>query len=318
MVMKLGEYTFRVATHECGKSGTATLPTICNYLQEAACLNAKELGFNKSDFEAAGEDITWVLTKLKVVVKRYPCWAENLTVRTFPRGGRKIVAWRDFEILDSDGRRIVAASSEWMIINMTTRKIVPVPQSVLDLADTGIAPVLGTEPFSRLKWVGRVAPSTAAAGTECRPYRTLQPRHSDIDINGHVNNVHYLEWMLEEYPERRPLELEMVFKSETMLGTDVLVESAPTDDGGICHRVFDAEGHDHVIAVTRLVPPEITYNSDTKIRDMVLRGLQKKEGYCPCRLPKTPEFFCPCEEFRGQMADPNYHGFCHCRLYQKT
>ena len=277
-------------------------------------MNAKELGFNKSDFEAAGEDITWVLTKLKVVVKRYPRWAENLTVRTFPRGGRKIVAWRDFEILDADGRQIAAASSEWMIINMTSRKIVPVPQSVLDLANTDLAPVLGEEPFTRLRFpeVGPVR----EADIPVRAIR-LRPRHSDIDVNGHVNNVHYLEWMLEEYPERRPLELEMVFKSETMLGTDVLVESAPTDDGGICHRVFDAEGHDHVIATTRLVPPEITYNPDTKIRDVVLKGLQKKEGYCPCRLPKTPEFFCPCAEFRGQMADPNYHGLCHCRLYQK-
>ncbi|HBO99308.1 MAG TPA: ferredoxin thioredoxin reductase catalytic beta chain, partial [Verrucomicrobia bacterium] len=44
---------------------------------------------------------------------------------------------------------------------------------------------------------------------------------------------------------------------------------------------------------------------------------RRKDGYCPCRIPKIPEYFCPCQEFRGQLADPAWHGLCHCRLYQK-
>lgn len=78
-------------------------------------------------------------------------------------------------------------------------------------------------------------------------------------------------------------------------------------------------------AVDDLVPPvvalflahRVSYNEDGKMVKVVLDGLARKGGYCPCRLPKTPEFACPCEEFRGQLADPSYHGLCHCRLYQK-
>lgn len=40
--------------YECGKDGCATLPTVCNYLQEAASMHAEELGFSKNDFAAAG------------------------------------------------------------------------------------------------------------------------------------------------------------------------------------------------------------------------------------------------------------------------
>lgn len=58
-------------------------------------------------------------------------------------------------------------------------------------------------------------------------------------------------------------------------------------------------------------------NPDEKIVKVVRDGLIRKGGYCPCRLPKNPEFFCPCDEFKEQLADPDYHGLCHCRLYLK-
>ena len=61
----------------------------------------------------------------------------------------------------------------------------------------------------------------------------------------------------------------------------------------------------------------VTENPDAKLAGAVRAGLARKEGYCPCRLPKLPEFFCPCEEFRSQLADDAFHGLCHCRLYLK-
>ena len=62
---------------------------------------------------------------------------------------------------------------------------------------------------------------------------------------------------------------------------------------------------------------KVVLNPDEKIVKVVRDGLIRKGGYCPCRLPKNPEFFCPCDEFKGQLADPDYHGLCHCRLYLK-
>lgn len=75
--------------------------------------------------------------------------------------------------------------------------------------------------------------------------------------------------------------------------------------------------------VDELVPPvvalflrhRVAYNAE--MADVILKGLERKSGYCPCRLPKLPEFFCPCDEFKAQLADPSYHGLCHCRLYVK-
>ena len=62
----------------------------------------------------------------------------------------------------------------------------------------------------------------------------------------------------------------------------------------------------------------VVLNQDEKVVKVVREGLIRKGGYCPCRLPKNPEFFCPCDEFKGQLADPAFHGLCHCRLYRKV
>jgi len=62
---------------------------------------------------------------------------------------------------------------------------------------------------------------------------------------------------------------------------------------------------------------KVVHNPDEKIVKVIRDGIVRKGGYCPCRLPKNPEFFCPCDEFKGQLADPEYHGLCHCRLYLK-
>ncbi len=61
----------------------------------------------------------------------------------------------------------------------------------------------------------------------------------------------------------------------------------------------------------------VTLNPDEKLRAAVFAGVMRKNGFCPCRLQKLPEFFCPCDEFKGQLRDPDYHGLCHCRLYLK-
>lgn len=63
---------------------------------------------------------------------------------------------------------------------------------------------------------------------------------------------------------------------------------------------------------------KITLNPDEEVVKMIKEGLAAKDGYCPCRVAKTPENKCMCQEFRDQIADPNFEGFCHCMLYYKS
>ena len=61
----------------------------------------------------------------------------------------------------------------------------------------------------------------------------------------------------------------------------------------------------------------VRLNEDKEIVATIREGLKAKDGYCPCRLGKKPEYKCICEEFRAQIADPDFEGYCHCRLYYK-
>lgn len=62
----------------------------------------------------------------------------------------------------------------------------------------------------------------------------------------------------------------------------------------------------------------VRLNEDAAVVAKVKEGLKKKGGYCPCRLQNTPENKCICKEFREQIADPNFEGYCHCMLYYKS
>lgn len=63
---------------------------------------------------------------------------------------------------------------------------------------------------------------------------------------------------------------------------------------------------------------KITLNPDKKVVEIVQEGLKRKGGYCPCKLSKTEDNKCMCKEFREQIADPAFEGFCHCKLYYKS
>lgn len=63
---------------------------------------------------------------------------------------------------------------------------------------------------------------------------------------------------------------------------------------------------------------KITLNPDEEVVKTIKEGLKQKDGYCPCRLEITEENRCMCKEFRDQIDDPAFEGFCHCMLYYKS
>ena len=63
---------------------------------------------------------------------------------------------------------------------------------------------------------------------------------------------------------------------------------------------------------------KVKLNPDAEIVRTIREGLKAKDGYCPCRIEKTPDNKCMCKEFREQIKDPNFEGYCHCMLYYKS
>lgn len=62
---------------------------------------------------------------------------------------------------------------------------------------------------------------------------------------------------------------------------------------------------------------KIRENEDKEVVRAVREGLKRTGGYCPCRRERTPDYLCMCREFREQIKDPDFEGYCHCYLYYK-
>ena len=62
----------------------------------------------------------------------------------------------------------------------------------------------------------------------------------------------------------------------------------------------------------------VRFNENAEVVARIKKGLEAKGGYGPCRLEKTEENKCICKEFREQIKDPEFEGYCHCMLYYKS
>lgn len=238
-----------VRTYECAPDGSLQVPQLLNFLQEIASNHAAKLGFDFPVIDAAtGARGAWVLAQIRLHMDRHPKWRDCVRVRTIPHDGRGLFAHRDFDIELADGTHCGIATSRWMVIDPATRRAVRIPESVAE-CHSPFEPLFGAgDPFSRPRY-----PAEPGDGESRREYRVMR---AHIDLNGHVNNVHYVNWMLESVPgdiasSLKLSDLEIVYRSETLYGETVSTRCAPLGDGRFAHRVCTLDGsRDHIVAVS--------------------------------------------------------------------
>ncbi len=208
--------TFPIRSYESSARGAASVQSLCNYLQEAAGNHARTLGLSIE--QLAGENLTWVLGKLRLELDDLPSWRETVEVETWPSAENGLIANRDF-LLRVGEREIGRATSAWFMLNVERRRPVRLPDAMRQLQLPDRPPTLSHE-FPALQ-----VPDEFAYETEFRV------RYSDLDMNQHVNNVRYVEWALESIPRETTngmqlRQLEVHFKAETVERQMVRVQTA--------------------------------------------------------------------------------------------
>ncbi|HKK46619.1 MAG TPA: acyl-ACP thioesterase domain-containing protein, partial [Balneolaceae bacterium] len=111
---------FKIRASEIDSNQKATLPAICNLLQEIAGNHAQKLHFDITDLQE--NKLTWVLHRLVVKMDRFPDWRETITVKTWPSSGDGLRAYRDFQILDAEENVIGKSLSYWLMMNIESRR----------------------------------------------------------------------------------------------------------------------------------------------------------------------------------------------------
>lgn len=216
--------TLRVRSYEMDMHGHAKIQVVCNYLQEAASNHAAALQVSVERLRPEG--LAWVLARLHVQVESYPTWGQTIRIETWPSGVDELTATRDFLIYDEEDTVLVRATSSWMVIQLENKRPVRMPKFVRDLERPERAPAI-KETFQK------IAPPSKAIHQS-----SFAVRYSDLDLNAHVNNTRYVEWIVESMPERilrqhQMAELELQFRNESRYGDTIQARARQLQQGDI-------------------------------------------------------------------------------------
>lgn len=182
----LGEHNYAVHSYHTDVNQKITLPVLFSFMQESAWEHA---AINNFGFEYLKElNLFWALSRFKVIIHKYPKWKEVLQMETWSKAPDGLMAYRDFEVFNYKREKVLSASSAWLILDMDTRR--PQRMAILE------------EKFPLIKDRMAIAdPLSKLTQMECDEIvGNVTAQYSAIDVNGHVNNIKYIEWVLDSFP----------------------------------------------------------------------------------------------------------------------
>lgn len=161
--------------NHCKSSG------LMGILQEAAVAAACELHASRPEMMEK-YNLFWMLARMWYRLDRPLKWNETLSVRTWHRGGSGVSSYRDFDLF-VDGKPVGEAVSVWVLADADTHRLARMSK-IEEFQGTDGGELCKDKSLSRFK-----LPQEMAAAD----HRAMH--YSDTDINGHVNNVRYADFI---------------------------------------------------------------------------------------------------------------------------
>ena len=193
---------------------------ILDLMQEVAGAHSILLGAGREDLQKKG--LFWAVIRHRVQITRLPASGEDITVKTWPMPTTRTAYPRATVICDSDGRELVSAVSLWVLMNVGDRAMILPGRSGVTVE--GIT--LGCEIAAPCS----IVPKTYEASMD----RTV--RFSELDVNGHMNNCKYLDWVADTLPgdfhkDHTPKEFTLCYLSEAREGEQIQVSWELDEEG---------------------------------------------------------------------------------------
>ena len=208
----LKEYkqSFYLSAGECNPQAEMPLTLLMSRIIEVATNHANTWGVGYA--RLIEDNQGWVLSRVTIEMTRYPRVDEFYTLTTWIEDYNRHFSQRNMEIADNDGNVIGYARTIWVVINLKTRESVDI--SKLSYINENVSGKLcPIEPMSRLK---------PFEPTRIENHRF---RYSDIDFNGHVNTVRYIEHLVNQFTMQHHADnmvkrMELAFVKEAYYDSD--------------------------------------------------------------------------------------------------
>jgi len=205
---------YEIRTYDFNEFYQMRAETIMNFLQDISTVHYQETVKLHEDIDPDG---LWVIVDWDVTIHKFPNCVQTLNVLTEPIYFRKFIAYRRYQITNEAGEVIVEAISKWAYISKTQRRQASIPIAVYHVFEVSPeAPRPEKIVFSQeiKHWLAQ---------------SHHQAKYSDIDVNGHVNNVAYFKWMMDAVPREvienfRPHRIKIQYKKEVFQWDEVAID----------------------------------------------------------------------------------------------
>ncbi|GHU86614.1 acyl-ACP thioesterase [Bacteroidia bacterium] len=206
--------TYKVHTYEIDTNQRLTLPALASLIQDVASSHAEILGFGYSQLSA--QNLFWALSRIYIEFEKMPKWNEEFAITTWHKGYNGVLALRDFEVKDLDGKVLAKATSSWLVVDIANRRVKRSEQ------------VCGSEGVFFENAIDKTLNKLEFTGENLQKVAEIIPKFSHVDMNKHVNNVNYYTWLLDYAPVDLTKEIlksvEINFLLESKLGNTIEIE----------------------------------------------------------------------------------------------
>lgn len=226
-MQKIDIYPIYIEPFHVDFTGRVFMGVLGNHLLNAAGNHSQKRGWGISALNENHH--TWVLSRLSIEMTEMPRNYQHCQVSTWVESVMKLFTTRNFAIKDAEGRPMGYARSVWAMIDTETRR----PCDLVTLYDGDLLNyvVSDEENVCPIEGHGRFR------FREAQLVRTLTTCYSDIDINGHVNSIKYIEHILNLFSrqqmERGIKRFEIAYKAESYMGDTLSFYVQPVDDNEI-------------------------------------------------------------------------------------
>lgn len=168
----------KILASDCDRYQRLRNSSLLRFLQEASIADVERVGVTRD--KTLDRGFLWAVARIAFAIQRPVLYDEKVVVSTWAGKSRHMLFPRFYEVKDQSGNQIVHASAVWVLISAETRKAI-LPESYgIDVPGEAFA-----EPL----------PSSLKALKHVEMKGMHEVQYSEIDLNGHVNNTRYMDWL---------------------------------------------------------------------------------------------------------------------------
>lgn len=251
---------YKVELEDIGTENKISNKRIVTIMEDVSAAHSASVGYGVENVEET--NCAWILLDWKIKIINRPAYNEHIEASTWSRKSDKLCAFRDFELKDKNGNVFAIGTSRWLYMNLERRRPTILNEKMNEIYKTEFGKMVFGEEISKLD-VPEVLMNNKSSDKSNDTFidKTIQDKsiierpykieRRDMDINGHLHNVSYIEAAYEIIPDEIYKNVEfnnirVEYKKEILKEDNVVIKCLVKEDNS-CMITFTSEKKLHAV-----------------------------------------------------------------------